>query len=111
MAIERAPPRGRLVSGGLGVVRQPAVAAAIADEPGPGRAVAGPAPTPAATRPPDTRPVLRRDRRAVARAVTGSLFTFGGVIAFALIFLTGSWVWFFIVPPVLYGARQLAKKW
>lgn len=38
------------------------------------------------------------------------LFPLSGAIAVTLMILTGSWYWMLLVPPVAYGARQLAKN-
>ncbi len=46
---------------------------------------------------------------AAAAAVYG-MFPAAGVIAVVLMVLTGAWYWLLIVPPVAYGARQVAKK-
>lgn len=41
--------------------------------------------------------------------VAYALFPLAGVVSVVLFFATGSWLWFLLVPPVFYMARQLAK--
>lgn len=41
--------------------------------------------------------------------VAYAMFPLAGIVAVLLFFATGSWLWFLLVPPVFYLARQLAK--
>ncbi|WP_336048166.1 hypothetical protein [Streptomyces sp. CA2R101] len=54
----------------------------------------------------------RRTGRALSLAgyAAYGLFPLSGAIAVTLMILTGSWYWMLLVPPVAYGARQLAKN-
>ncbi|SHG61305.1 DUF1707 SHOCT-like domain-containing protein [Streptoalloteichus hindustanus] len=42
-----------------------------------------------------------------AGAVAAALYPMAGVLALTLFFVTGSWLWFMIVPPATYAVRQL----
>jgi hypothetical protein len=53
---------------------------------------------------------LPAGRRAL-HAVTYGLAMSGGAITIALVALTGNWLWFFILPPILYAIRQAARRW
>jgi hypothetical protein len=82
-----------------------------AAEPAPVPAVAlaaEPAPVPEApVGKPGNLPAVRR----AARATTYGLAMSGGAITIALVVLTGNWLWFFILPPILYALRQASKRW
>ena len=54
--------------------------------------------------------VVRREDMGLLRAAAYSLFPVSGIIAIALIILTGWWIWLLIVPPAAYFARDLAKR-
>jgi len=76
--------------------------------PGAPAPAAAPAPVPqAAVGKPGNLPAVRRTARAAAYGLAMS----GGAITILLIVLTGNWLWFFILPPLLYALRQAAKRW
>jgi hypothetical protein len=69
---------------------------------------------PAITQPPvkpqdEDGAVVSREPTSVAGRLAFALFPFSGVIAVALFFITGSWLWFLLLPPVFYMARQMLK--
>ncbi|MCD9872459.1 DUF1707 SHOCT-like domain-containing protein [Streptomyces guryensis] len=45
-----------------------------------------------------------------AAALAGAVLPAAGVIGLVLAVLTGSWYWLVLLPPAVYGVRQLARK-
>jgi uncharacterized protein DUF1707 len=69
---------------------------------------------PAITQPPvkpqdEDGSVVSREPTSTAGRFAYALFPLSGVVAVVLFFVTGSWLWFLLIPPVFYMARQLSK--
>ena len=53
--------------------------------------------------------VVSNEPTSTVGKIAYALFPLSGVVALVLFFATGSWLWFLLIPPVFYMARQLAQ--